>query len=201
MNSTLLHLRRYIVTGSLAVIPLFLVYLVVRFIYLFIDQNVMNLIDNFIGMRIPGLGLLITVLILYLVGLFSRNMFGKWVFTIFERITQKIPIIGTTYQVGKQISNTLSLPEKQVFKKVVLVNYLKEDIYTIGFITGSLNVKETEELLYKVFIPTPPNPTTGFIVIVKATEVLDPGWTIDEGIRTVISAGIIGPQDINLRKV
>ncbi|MBN1997342.1 DUF502 domain-containing protein [candidate division KSB1 bacterium] len=200
MKKILRHLRRYIITGSLAVIPIFLVYMVTRFIYLFIDQNVMNLIDDFIGIRIPGLGLVITILLLYGIGLLSRNMFGKWLFNLFERIAQKIPIVGTTYHVGKQISNTLSLPEKQVFKKVVLVNYLKKDIYTIGFITGSLTVKNTNERLFKIFIPTPPNPTTGTIVIAKESEIIDPGWTIDEGFRTVISAGIIGPDEVNLKQ-
>lgn len=192
-------MRKYILTGSIAVIPLFLVYFVVRFLYLFVDQNVMDIIDDFIHMRIPGLGFIITILLLYAIGQLSHNVSGKWLFNSFERITQKIPIIGTTYHVGRQISNTLSLPEKQVFKKVVLVNYLKEDIYTIGFITGSLSVENSKEKLYKIYIPTPPNPTSGTIVITKESEIIDPGWSIDEGFRMVISAGIIGPETLRLK--
>ncbi|MCF7859075.1 MAG: DUF502 domain-containing protein [Candidatus Cloacimonetes bacterium] len=199
MNKVIQHLKKYILAGILAIIPLFLVLIIVRFFYLFIDQNVLDLIDDYIGIRIPGLGLLLTVLLLYFVGLLSRNLFGKWLLNIFERITQKIPIIGTTYQVGKQISNTLSLPEKQVFKKVVLIHYLNDELYTVGFITGSLIEKKSQKILYKIFVPTPPNPTTGTIIIAKETDFIEPGWTIDEGIRTVISAGIIGPKDINLQ--
>ena len=192
------HLRKYIIAGLLSIVPLFLVFIVIRFIYIFIDQNVLDFLDNFIGIRIPGLGLLFTILVFYWIGIFSHNLLGKWVLKLFERITKRIPIIGTTYQVGKQISNTLSLPEKQVFKRVVLVNYLKDDIYTIGFITGSLIEKKSGKKLFKVFIPTPPNPTSGTMIIVHENEIIEPGWTIDEGIRTVISAGIIGPEDISL---
>ena len=131
-----------------------------------------------------------------MIGIFTSNLFGKWLLNKLEKVTNRIPIIGTIYQVGKQISYTISLPEKQVFKKVVLVNYLKDDIYTVGFVTGTLIDKNTKEILYKVFIPMPPIPTTGTMVILKENQIHDPGWTVDEGIRTVISAGIIGPQEI-----
>ncbi len=196
MNHFMQHLKKNIFSGLLAVVPLFLVFIVLRFLYVAIDQNVLNLIDDLIGIRVPGLGLIFITLLLYGIGLFSRNLFGKWFFNFFERIMKKIPIIGTTYQVGKQISTTLSLPEKQVFKKAVLVNYLTKNIYTIGFITGSLKDKNSGEKLYKVFVPTPPNPTSGTMVILKESEIIDPEWSVDEGIRTVISGGIIGPEDI-----
>jgi len=201
MNKVIQHIRKYVICGILAAIPLALVYLVVRFLYISIDQNLMNIIDNYIGYNIPGLGIFILLVFLYLIGQLTSNLFGKWLLNLFERVTRRIPIIGTIYLVGKQISNTLSLPEKQVFKKVVLVNYLKEDIYTVGFITGSLVNRQTSRKLFKVFIPTPPNPTTGTMVIVDADDVIDPGWTIDEGIRTVISGGIIGPNDIIFQKM
>ena len=181
-------------------VPLFLVFIVVRFIYIFIDQNVMNLIGDSLGFRVPGLGLLITVIILYGIGLLSRNLFGSWLFKVIERVSKKIPIIGTTYEVGKQISNTLSLPEKQVFQKVVLVKFLKEDIHTVGFITGTISDKNTGEKLYKVYVPTPPNPTSGTLLILDDSNIIDPGWSIDEGFQAVISAGIIGPKDVNLKK-
>ena len=194
------HFRKYISAGLLSVVPLFLVFIVIRFIYIFIDQNVMNLIGDSLGFRVPGLGLLITVIILYGIGILSRNLFGSWLFNLIERVSKKIPIIGTTYEVGKQISNTLSLPEKQVFQKVVLVKFLKEDIHTVGFITGTINDKNTGEKLYKVYVPTPPNPTSGTLLILDDSNIIDPGWSIDEGFQAVISAGIIGPKDVNLKQ-
>jgi len=197
----LVHLKKYILSGSLAVVPIVLVYFILRFLYLSVDKTILNIADNFLGFRIPGTGILLVLIILYLLGLFASNLVGRWFFAKVEWFTQKIPLVKTTYQVGKQISNSLSLPGKQVFKKVVLVNYLTTDIYTIGFITGSLTELDSGKKLVNVFIPTPPNPMSGTVVLVPEDQVIDPGWTIDEGIRTVISAGIIGPDHIKSRQV
>lgn len=199
MNKIMNHLKKYISAGMIVVIPIFLVYLVLRFVYFFIDQNVMDFVENLIGIRIPGLGLFITIVVLYFIGFHSRNLLGKWVINIFEDLVNRIPIIGTTYKVGKQISDTLSLPEKEVFKKVVLVSFFKEDMYTVGFVTGTLIEKSTKIKYYKVYVPTPPNPTSGTILVVQEKDLIDPGWTIDEGMKTVISAGIIGPQDVKIK--
>ena len=197
----LAHLKKYILSGALAIVPILLVYFILHFLYLSVDSTILNLLDDFLGFRIPGTGILIVLAILYLLGVFASNLVGRWFFGRIEWFTQKIPIIKTTYQVGKQISSSLSLPEKQVFKKAVLVNYLTTDIYTIGFITGSLTDMDSGETLVKVFIPTPPNPMSGTMVLVSEDQVIDPGWTIDEGIRTIISAGIIGPDQIKGRGI
>lgn len=132
------HFKKYMLSGALAIIPVVLVYLLVRFLYLSVDSNILNLVDKTLGFRIPGMGIIIMLLILYALGLFASNLAGKWFFPRVEWITEKIPLIRTTYQVGKQLSSSLSLPEKKVFKKAVLVNYLKPDIYTVGFVTGSV---------------------------------------------------------------
>ena len=195
------HLKKYILSGTLAIIPLVLVYFILRFFYLTVDSTILNLLDNFLGFRIPGTGILFVLLILYLVGLFVSNLVGRWFFGKLEWLTQKIPLVRTFYQVGKQISNTLSLPEKQAFKKVVLVNYLTVDVYTIGFVTGTLTEVGSERKLFKVFIPTPPNPMSGTMVLVPEDQMIDPGWTIEEGVRSVISAGIIGPDHIAVKQV
>lgn len=109
----------------------------------------------------------------------------------------RIPLINTTYQIGKQLSDTLALPEKHVFRKVVLVDYLKPGIWTIGFVTGTvIDRKNNNEKLLKVFVPTPPNPTSGTMVVVKESETRDPGWTVEEAMKAVISGGIIGPSEI-----
>jgi len=191
-----LHFKKYILSGALAAIPIIMVYFILRFLYVSVDSTILNLIDQFVGFRIPGTGVLIILSILYILGLFASNLVGRWFFNKIEWLTQKIPIVRTTYQVGKQISSSLSTHEKQAFKKVVLVNYLTKDMYTIGFITGSLTDKSSGKKLIKVFIPTPPNPMSGTMVLLPENQIIDPGWTIDEGIRTIISAGIIGPGQI-----
>jgi len=88
------------------------------------------------------------------------------------------------------------LPEKQVFKKAVLVEYLKPGMWTLGFVTGTLMDKKQNERFLKVFVPTPPNPTSGTMVVVKESQIRDPGWSIEQALNTVLSAGIIGPEEI-----
>ena len=197
MKKTFGHLKRYVLRGTLAIIPLALSAFVIRLLYVGIDKRVMGMIDHFIGFSIPGLGILLVLLILYLIGIIASNLVGKQFFSWLERISKKIPLINTTYQVGKQLSDTLCLPEKLVFRKVVLVDFLKPGIWTVGFVTGTIiDRKNSNEKLLKVFVPTPPNPTSGTMVIVKESETRDPGWTIEEAMRAVISGGIIGPNEI-----
>ena len=197
MQKIMNHVKRYIIRGIIAIIPLGLTYVVLRFLYLAIDKRIMGVIDNFIGFSIPGLGLILLLLILYILGVLASNIVGRQILVLIERITNRIPLIRTTYQVGKQISVTLSLPEKQVFKRAVFVDFLKPGIWTVGFVTGEvIDTKNNNEKLLKVFVPTPPNPTTGTMVIVRESETRDPGWTIEEAMKSVISGGIIGPEVI-----
>jgi len=157
----------------------------------------MGWLYDLIGFKIPGLGILLVAIVLFLVGWLASRMVGRQLFHWLERIMSRIPLINTTYQIGKQLSDTLSLPEKHVFRKVVLVDYLKPGIWTIGFVTGSvIDRKNNNEKLLKVFVPTPPNPTSGTMVVVKESETRDPGWTVEEAMKAVISGGIIGPTEI-----
>jgi uncharacterized membrane protein len=196
-SKALAHIRTYMLRGLIAVIPILISVLAVQFLYFMIDKRVTGLIEKVIGFSIPGLGILLVLVLLYLVGLIASNLAGKQIFGIIEKISDRIPLVRTTYQVGKQISQSLSHEDKQLFKKVVLVRYLNPTTWTIGFVTGSLEDGSSPVKLLKVFIPTPPNPTSGTMVIVREDEVRDPGWTVEEGLKTVISGGIIGPGTIS----
>lgn len=191
------HTKTYIFRGLLAIIPIALTVFAIQFLYFFIDKKVMSMVDQIIGFSIPGLGILLVLVVLYLLGFVASNVVGKEIFHLIERITKKIPIIKTTYQAGKQLALALSLPEQQVFKRVVLVDYLMPGIWTIGFVTGTIiDKKNHDQILLKVFVPTPPNPTSGTMVVVKESQTRDPGWTIEEALKAVISGGIIGPTEI-----
>ena len=196
MKDFLKHARSYVLRGLLAIIPLYLSWLAVKFIYIIVDRPVAEKMEQFVGFRVYGIGIMITIVLLYFIGLLVSNVVGKQLFKLLESIFNRIPILKTTYQVGKQLSDTFSLSEKQAFKKAVIVDYLKTGIYGIGFVTGTVHNHRTGEKLIKVFLPTVPNPTTGFVVLIKESEIIDPGWTVDEAVRLVISAGIIGPEEI-----
>ena len=190
------HFKHYVFRGLLAIIPIGLTIFVVRFIYLFIDKQIMELIDQYIGYRIPGLGLFIFIVFLYSAGITTSNVLCKKFFAVIDDIINRIPLVKTTYQVGKQLSTTLSLPEKQIFKKVVLVDYFKPDTWVIGFVTGEIKYEQTGEDLLKIFVPTVPNPTSGFLIFLHRSQVKNPNWSVEEAMKLVISGGIIGPETI-----
>ncbi|HBG61739.1 MAG: hypothetical protein A2Y03_01740 [Omnitrophica WOR_2 bacterium GWF2_38_59] len=198
MKNFLNHLKLYIFRGLMALIPIGLTIFTIRIIYIFIDKRVMGQFEHYIGYRVPGLGLLLFIIVLYFTGLIASNVLGSRLFSLLEGISNRIPIVKMTYQIGKQLSNTLSLSEKQIFNKAVLVEYFKSDTWVIGFVTGELRDDKTGKNLLKVFIPTVPNPTSGFLVIMKESQVKDPHWSVEEAMKMVISGGIIGPNNINV---
>lgn len=189
------HFKKHVFRGLIALIPPALVIFVVHLLYVGIDRRANGVLERFFGFSIPGLGIILVVLILYLLGFIASNIIGRKMFALIEYVVRRIPLINTTYQVGKQLSTTLSLPEKQVFKRAVLVEYLKPGIWTVGFVTGMIVDKSrNNETLLKVYIPTPPVPTSGTMVLVREVQTRDPGWTIEEAMKVVISGGIIGPD-------
>ncbi|MGQ9472103.1 MAG: DUF502 domain-containing protein [Candidatus Aminicenantales bacterium] len=196
MRKIYLHLRRYIIRGTLASIPLLLSFLLIRFLYLAVDQRVASLIQKIIGFRIPGLGLLLVVILLYLVGLAASNWAGRQAFRLIEAITVRLPLIKTIYFLGKRVADALALPEKQVFQRAVLIEYFRPGVWTIGFVTGSVRDEATGKRCLKIFIPTTPNPTSGFMAMIPEEEVRNFTWSVEEAINSVISGGIIGPEKI-----
>lgn len=192
-----LHFKSYFTRGLLATIPVTLTALAIYILYNTVDRRVGSIFERFWGIHIPGLGILAVLIILYLTGLIISNTLGRQIVRFAEKLTARIPLIKTTYKIGQQLTKTLSLPENQIFKQAILVEYLKPGMWTIGFITGTLvdHVRGGTTYL-KVFIPTPPNPTSGTMVLVKKENTIDPGWTVTEALETVISAGIIGPGQI-----
>ncbi|MBU1863103.1 MAG: DUF502 domain-containing protein [Candidatus Omnitrophica bacterium] len=199
MKNFVNHLKLYVFRGLLALIPIGLTIFTIRIIYIFIDKRVMEAVDQYIGRRIPGLGLLLFVAVLYFVGMITSNVLGKRMISVFDQLMSKIPLAKTAYQVGKQISDTLALPEKQIFKKAVLVDYFKPDAWVVGFVTGEIKDEESGCQLLKVFIPTVPNPTSGFLVILKESQTKNPNWAVEEAMKMVISGGIIGPDIIAVK--
>lgn len=197
MKNFLKHSRKYVLRGLLTIIPLALTVFVLRLLYLGIDQRVMGLIARFIGFNIPGLGLLIILVLLYLIGFITSNVVGLQIFHFLEQVTKRIPLVNTTYQVGKQLSNTLALPERQVFKRAVLMEFLKSGMWTVGFVTGTvIDRRNNNDVLLKVYVPTPPMPASGTLILVRESQTRDPGWSVEDALKVVISGGIIGPPEV-----
>ena len=199
MKSFFSHALTYIYRGLLAIIPMGLCYFVLRFLYVVIDQRIVRWIAKFVDVKlIPGLGILLLCVVLYFIGLITSNVLGKRMLNVIEKITKRIPLVKTVYQIGQQLSETLSLPEKQIFQKAVVVE-LRPDHWVPGFVTGKMVVvgkNNTKEEFLKVMVPHVPNPASGFIIVIKASLVRDPHWTVEEALKMVVSGGIIGPAQM-----
>lgn len=200
MKHFIQHLRTFVFRGLLAIIPLLLCWLAVQLLYSLIDKKVLEFLSQYFEVRkIPGLGIFLVLASLYLIGLIVSNILGHQFFRLIESISQRIPFIKTIYNVGKQLSHGLSVAdgEKQAFKKAVLVKVNKDGPFVPAFVMNAMKGRNNEEFFF-VLVPTAPTPGSGFVFVVKASETVDPGWTVEECLKAIVSVGIITPQNKNI---
>jgi uncharacterized membrane protein len=153
--------------------------------------------ENLVGFRIPGLGVILTFLLLFLTGALAANFFGKQLIEGWERLLSRIPLVSWVYSGVKQVAETLLSPQAQAFRKVLLLEYPRAGIWSIGFQTAATLVEvqaRTEKDVICVFVPTTPNPTSGFIMLVPKEDVVELDMTVDEALRMVISLGVVVPE-------
>jgi len=191
------HLKVHIFRGFLALLPLALSFFVLRFLYVTVDQRIARLFERWIGFSIPSFGLILVLLLLYLLGLLASNWIGRAALGFLDRASAHIPLIKTIYLLGKQLGSAFSAPEKQGLKRVVLVEHFRPGVWSIGFAMGSFVDERTGETMLRLFVPTAPNPTSGFMLIVAEAKVRDVDWSVSEAMNTVISGGLIGPERIS----
>ncbi len=197
MRQVMKKIQTYIFRGLLAITPLGLTAFVLYFMYKQIDQRIVLFIDKLTGFSFPGMGILLLIVLLLFLGWFASRTIGRQIIAMVDRISNKIPMIRTVYNLGKQLSSTLSLPSHQVFERAVLIEYLKPGMWAIGFVTGTVKDRTTGNTLLKVYIPLPPNPATGNLVLAREEQVRDPGWSVSEALKCVLSGGILGPATID----
>ena len=200
MKNFFQHARTYIFRGLLAIIPLLLCALAVQLLYVLIDKRIMGFLNKFFEVRkIPGLGILLLLMALYLLGLIVSNIMGRQALKVVEKISQKIPIIKSIYGVGKQLSQGISTSqEKQSFKKAVLVKIdPKSELWIPAFVMSTSKSDQGEELSF-VYVPTVPTPTGGFVFVVKSSQIMDPGWSVEECLKIIVSMGFISPDQVKL---
>lgn len=186
--------------GVATVVPLALTILVLRLVFRWTDgilsPAVTKYLVKYYGYSIPGIGFILMIMLLYLLGVFSANVLGKKIVKQFEKLFMKIPLVKTIYNIVKQIVDSLSLPGKHAFQKVVLVNFLGTELKSLGFVTGTSLDKNGVKWIH-VFVPTTPNPTAGFIELVREDQLEETKLTVEEGIKMILSGGVISPKRIS----
>jgi len=198
------RLRAYLFAGILVTAPLGItLYLTWVFID-FIDGQIMPLVpskyhpDNFLPFSVPGIGLIVMLAALTLIGWLTAGILGRWMIRLSEHLLARMPVVRNIYSAIKQIMETVMAQQSNAFREVVLVEYPRRGIWAIGFITGNTvgevqNV--TDDKMVNVFLPTTPNPTSGFLLFLPDRDLYRLNMTVEEGIKMVISAGIVTPPD------
>ncbi|HWP34683.1 MAG TPA: DUF502 domain-containing protein [Thermodesulfobacteriota bacterium] len=202
MSSFLHRNRNVFLTGLFALTPLVVTAVVVYYVFAFFDGLLAPVIDPIVGRHLPGLGILVTLGLIYLVGLVTTNLLGQKLVEAGERLLTRVPIVKGIYSGSKQLVEAVSLPAtgKSAFTHVVLVEYPRREMYMIGFITrrdaGTLQEPDRVETLTNVFVPNTPNPTSGRMVMVPNRDLIPLGISVEEGLKLIISGGFISPRTI-----
>lgn len=186
-------IRRRLIAGLIVIVPLWLTYIALKFFFFLLDGFFAPIIGRIFGFAIPGLGFLLLILFIYFIGMITTNIIGKSLIHLGEGILNRIPIVKNIYQGAKQLMNTISMSKTLGFKRVVLIEYPRNGLLAVGFVTNHVDDKRTGKKFIIVFIPTPPNPVNGIFEIVPERQVIETNLTIEEGIKMVMSAGILTP--------
>lgn len=197
-------LRGYLLAGVLVTAPISItVYLTWLFIQ-FIDSMVVRVLpenynpDTYLPFSVPGLGLVLVITVLVLIGWFATNFLGRLFFKMSDYMVHQVPIIRSLYGAIKQIFETIMASQSQAFREVIMLEYPRRDVWSIGFVTGTSKgqiQKLTNSETINVFVPTTPNPTSGYLLFVPKKDIHFLDMSVEEGIKLVVSAGIITPPD------
>ena len=190
--------RNYFLTGLISIFPLAITYFIINWLFIFFSGPGKKIINYFftdynLSIIEHIVGFILTFLFIYIVGAIISNVLGKKIYLLFEKLLAKIPLVSYIYNTIKQITDTLSISQKQAFQKVVYIEYPKEDIWTIALVTGESQDSEGVEY-YQIFVPTTPNPTSGFMLFVKKENAKETQMSIDEGLKIIISGGMLAPK-------
>ena len=198
-------MRKYFVTGLLILVPLAITIWVLNLIISTMDQSLLLLPERWrpeavVGFHIPGLGTMLTLLVIFLTGLATRNFVGKRIVWAWEALLIRIPVVRSIYSSVKQVSDTLFSSSGNAFRKAVLIPYPHENSYTIAFLTGVPGGDVKNHLVgeyVSVYVPTTPNPTSGFFLMMEKSRVVELDMTVDAALKYIVSMGVVAPDEVS----
>lgn len=196
-------IRKYFISGLLVWLPIWVTLLVIKFLVDILSKSLLLLPtpyqpDVLLGFHVPGIGVIITLVVIFLTGLFAANFIGSRLLALGDAIMSRIPLVRSVYTGVKQVTQTLFTPGGQSFRKVLLVEYPCRGIWSIAFQTGEVT-PDVESLVSKepmvsYFIPTTPNPTSGFLMMAPKSQVVELEMSVDQALKFVISLGVVQPK-------
>ena len=198
-------MRKYFVTGLLILVPLAITLWVLNLIIGTMDQSLLLLPERWrpeavFGFRIPGLGTILTLLIIFLTGLATRNFIGKKVVLVWEAALIRIPVVNAIYSSVKQVSDTLFSSSGNAFRKALLVEYPRKGCWTIAFLTGVPGGDVKNHLVgdyVSLYVPTTPNPTSGFFLMAPRADTIELDMSVDAALKYIVSMGVVAPDYVS----
>jgi len=204
------NLRRYFISGLLVWLPIWVTILVIKFLVDILGNTVSLLPhryqpDTLIGVHVPGIGVAITLLVIFFTGVLVANFIGSRMVVIWDAMISRIPLVRSIYMGVKQVTETLFTPGGTSFRKVLLVEYPRVGMWSLAFQTGE-GTAEIEkslngEAMLSIFIPTTPNPTSGFLMMVPRKNVIELEMSVEQALKFVISLGVVQPIVSNNIKI
>ncbi len=194
--------RRYLVAGILVWLPLGVTFLLLRFLIGLMDNSLKLLPEAYrpeewLGFAIPGLGVILTILLLLVTGVLAANIVGRTVVGGWESLLERIPVVRSIYSAAKRFAEIVFSDSGNAFKKVLMVQYPRKGIYTLTFQTatemGEVQGRTGDEVIC-CFVPTTPNPTSGFIIVVPKEDVIELDMTVDDAFKLIMSLGVVVPE-------
>ena len=198
MSNYLKIARSKIITGLITLAPVAATIWVLQFLFNFFDGMAAPLVDRVLGVHIPGLGLIVSFIAIFFLGIMVTNFLGKKLIQWGESMLQRVPIAKSVYGTIKQITQTLGGTGNRAFKRTVLIEYPRKGMWSLAFVTGN-SVDHNGTKYIHIFLPTTPNPTSGYMLILPETDSIDAQMTVEEGMKTIISGGMIAPEKNQIR--
>lgn len=194
-------LKKYFITGLFVIIPIWATYYVLSALLGVIDGILADLPEYYLGARVPGMGIITLVVFVLLVGILSANYLGKRVVEYSDVLFQRVPLVRGVYTTVKQIMQTFSLEHN--FHGVAVVEYPRRGCWSVGFVTGEMRGEQmgVTGKFVTVFVPTTPNPTAGFLLILPDAEVTRLHMTVEQGMKFIVSLGLVPMSELEVKKV
>lgn len=194
-------MKKYFVTGLLVWVPLGITLWVLHFLVSTMDQTLRLLPEEFqterwLGIYVPGMGVVMTVVVVLVTGIVVTNFLGQRVLLFWEGVLSRIPVVKSIYNSVKQVSDTLFTSGGHAFRKALLIQYPREGSWTIAFLTGKPGgdiINHLHGEYWSVYVPTTPNPTSGFFLIIPKADVIELDMSVDAALKYIISMGVVAP--------
>lgn len=198
MNNFWTALKRYFVSGILVVVPIYLTWIVISFVFESIDDLLRPFIHDFLGYYTIGMGVLITVLVILLAGVLTRNIVGAKLHNLLDRLLAKLPLIRPIYSAAKQLLEAITLPSMGSFQEVVLVEYPRKGIFAIGFVSRKLQIIEDgkPQNYVAVFVASTPTPISGMAILFPDNETRTLDFSVEEAVKFLVSGGVVSPDTL-----